>query len=383
MPYLFETEEHAALRQTIRRFAERAIAPHAHAWDEAAEFPRELYRESAAAGSLGIGFPEEYGGAGGDITHMIVATDELTVSGRSVGTAAGLGSLAIAVPPILLLGTEEQKRRLLPRIFSGEHIAALAITEPGGGSDVAALQTRARREDDHYIVDGSKTFITSGCRADLVVVAVRTDPDANKRHLGLSLLCVERGTPGFDQSRKLKKMGWWASDTAELSFQEARVPAQNLLGTEGAAFVAIINNFAQERLLLAAQCVAISQLAYDEAVAYARLRRTFGKPLTGHQVIRHKLADMASRLAAARALTGDVAVRFRRGEPVMAQVAMCKNVATDACSYIVDEAVQIHGGYGYMRESLIERLYRDARLYPIGGGTREIMNQIISQAEGY
>ena len=383
MPYLFETEEHQALRQQIRRFAERAIAPHALCWEERGEFPRELYKEAAAIGGLGVGFPEAYGGAGGDVTHMLVLTEELTLSGRSVGTAVGLGSLAIAVPPILLLGTEEQKRRLLPPIFAGEHIAALAITEPSGGSDVANLKTQARRTDDHYIINGSKTFITSGCRADLVVTAVRTDPDATKRHLGLSLLCVERGTPGFDQSRKLDKMGWWASDTAELSFQEARVPAHNLLGSEGAAFFAILNNFAQERLLLAAQCVAIAQLAYDESVAYARLRRTFGKPLTGHQVIRHKLADMASRLAAARALTGDIAVRFRRGEAVMAQVAMCKNTATDMCSFVVDQAVQIHGGYGYMRESLIERLYRDARLYPIGGGTREIMNEIIAQAEGY
>jgi acyl-CoA dehydrogenase len=383
MPYLFETEEHQALRQQIRRFAERAIAPNALAWEERGEFPRELYKEAAAIGALGVGFPEAYGGAGGDSTHMLVLTEELTLSGRSVGTAVGLGSLAIAVPPILLLGTEEQKRRFLPRIFAGEHIAALAITEPSGGSDVANLKTQARRTDDYYIVNGSKTFITSGCRADLVVTAVRTDPDASKRHLGLSLLCIERGTAGFDQSRRLDKMGWWASDTAELSFQEARVPAQNLLGSEGAAFFAILNNFAQERLLLAAQCVAIAQLAYDESVAYARLRRTFGKPLTGHQVIRHKLADMASRLAAARALTGDIAVRQRRGEAVMAQVAMCKNVATDMCSFVVDQAVQIHGGYGYMRESLIERLYRDARLYPIGGGTREIMNEIIAQAEGY
>lgn len=383
MPYLFETEEHQALRRQVRRFAERAIAPHALAWEEHAEFPRELYKDAAAAGVLGIGFPEAYGGAGGDITHMLVLTEELTIAGRSVGTAVGLGSLAIAVPPILLLGTEEQKQRLLPKVFSGEHVAALAITEPSGGSDVAAIKTQARRQDDHYIINGSKTFITSGCRADLVVTAVRTDPDPTKRHHGLSLLCVERGTPGFDQSRRLDKMGWWASDTAELSFQEARVPARNLLGSEGAAFFAILTNFAQERLLLAAQCVAIAQLAYDESVAYARLRRTFGKPLTGHQVIRHKLADMASRLAAARALTGDVAVRCRRGEAITAQVAMCKNVATDMCSFVVDQAVQIHGGYGYMRESLIERLFRDARLYPIGGGTREIMNEIIAQAEGY
>jgi acyl-CoA dehydrogenase len=214
-------------------------------------------------------------------------------------------------------------------------------------------------------------------------VAVRTSPDQALRHLGLSLLVIERGTPGFTVSRKLRKTGWWASDTAELSFQDCRVPKANLLGQEGSAFAAILNNFAAERLLLAAQCVAIAQLAYDESVAYARQRRAFGKALTGFQVTRHKLADMASRLAAARALTGELAVRFKRGEAVMAQVAMCKNTATDMCSFVVDQAVQLHGGAGYMRESLVERLYRDARLYPIGGGTREIMNEIIAQAEGY
>jgi acyl-CoA dehydrogenase len=383
IPYLFETEEHATLRAQVRRFAETAIAPNAAAWEEAAEFPRDLYLQIAAAGITGVGYPEAYGGSGGDLTHALVVTEALTLHGRSVGTAVGLGSHAIALPPILALGSEEQKRRFVPRVLAGEHIAALAITEPGGGSDVAGLQTRARREGDFYVVDGSKTFITSGCRADLVVCAVRTSPDAAQRHAGLSLLVIERDTPGFTVSRKLKKTGWWASDTAELSFQECRVPVANRLGDEGAAFVAILSNFAAERLLLAAQCVAIAQLAYDESVEYARLRRAFGKTLSGFQVIRHKLADMASRIAAARALTGEMAVRCRRGEAVMAQVAMCKNTATDMCSAVVDQAVQIHGGYGYMRECLVERLYRDARLYPIGGGTREIMNEIIAQAEGY
>jgi acyl-CoA dehydrogenase len=384
-PFLFETEEHAALRAQVRRFAESAIAPHAPVWEEAGEFPRDLYNQAAAAGLIGVSYPEAYGGSGGDITHALVMTEALTLYGRSVGTAVGLGSHAIALPPILSLGSEEQKQRFVPKVLRGEHIAALAITEPGGGSDVAGLQTRARRDGDHYIVDGSKTFITSGCRADLVVTAVRTQTDdaPAQRHAGLSLLVIERGTPGFAVSRKLRKTGWWASDTAELSFSECRVPVHNRLGNEGSAFFAILNNFAAERLLLAAQCVAIAQLAYDESVEYARLRRAFGKTLTGFQVIRHKLADMASRLAAARALTAEQAVRYQRGEAVMAQVAMCKNTATDMCSAVVDQAVQIHGGYGYMRECLVERLYRDARLYPIGGGTREIMNEIIAQAEGY
>ena len=395
MSYLFETEEHQALRSQLKRFGERAIAPFSAAWEEAEEFPRALYLEAAQAGFTGIGYPESYGGSGGDLTHQLVATEALTLHGRSVGTAVGLGSHAIALPPILHLGTEAQKQRFVPKVLQGEHIAALAITEPGGGSDVAGLSTRATyvagsasgsdsaAEDGYYVVNGQKTFITSGCRADIVVVAVRTSPDQALRHLGLSLLVIERGTPGFTVSRKLRKTGWWASDTAELSFQDCRVPKANLLGQEGSAFAAILNNFAAERLLLAAQCVAIAQLAYDESVAYARQRRAFGKALTGFQVTRHKLADMASRLAAARALTGELAVRFKRGEAVMAQVAMCKNTATDMCSFVVDQAVQLHGGAGYMRESLVERLYRDARLYPIGGGTREIMNEIIAQAEGY
>lgn len=380
MSYLFETDEHTALRAQIRRFAERAIAPHAHAWEEANEFPRELYRAAAEAGFLGLGYPEELGGSGGDLLHVLVAAEEMVLAGKSVGTTVGLGSHGIALPPILRLGTEEQKQRFVPPVLRGEKIAALAITEPGCGSDVASLRTRAVRDGDAYILNGAKTFITSGCRADLVTVAVRTGDEG---HGGISLIVVERGTPGFSVSRKLTKMGWWASDTAELSFQDCRVPAANLLGEEGQGFAAIMMNFASERIFLAGQCVAIAELAYREALAYAREREAFGRTLTGFQVTRHKLADMATRLAAARALTGEAATRFARGEPVPALAAMAKNAASDMCSYVCDQAVQIHGGYGYMREYVVERLYRDARLYPIGGGTREIMNEIIAKFEGY
>jgi acyl-CoA dehydrogenase len=378
--YLFETDEHRALREQIRRFAADAIAPHAHAWDEACEFPRELYRRAADAGFLGIGYPEALGGSGGDITHVLVASEEMVLAGRSVGTTVGLGSHGIALPPILRLGSEAQKARFIPAVLRGEKIAALAITEPGGGSDVASLRTRAERVGDHFVLNGAKTFITSGCRADLVTVAVRT---GGPGHGGVSLIVVERGTEGFAVSRKLEKTGWWASDTAELAFQDCKVPAANLLGDEGSGFVAIMLNFASERLFLAAQCVAIAELAYRESIAYARDRHAFGKSLTGFQVIRHKLADMATRIAAARALTGELATRCVRDEPVAALAAMAKNTATDMCSFVCDQAVQIHGGYGYMREYVVERLYRDARLYPIGGGTREIMNEIISKAEGY
>jgi len=380
MPYLFELEEHAQLRANVRRFAEKHIRPFAHAWEEAGEFPRELYAEAAKASLLGISYPTDEGGAGGDMTHALVAGEEMILAGHSVGTTVGLGSHGIALPPIVRAGTAEQKARFIAPVLRGEKIAALAITEPNGGSDVAALKTRAKREGDVYVVNGAKTFITSGCRADFVTTAVRTGGEG---HGGVSLLVVEKGTPGFTVSKKLAKTGWWASDTAELSFEECRVPVSNLIGEENQGFYAIMMNFVSERLALAGQCVAIAELAYRESVKYAKERHAFGKTLAGFQVTRHKLADMASRLAAARALTGEVATRFTRGEQVPALAAMAKNSATDMCSFVCDQAVQIHGGNGYMREYLVERLYRDARLYPIGGGTREIMNEIISKMEGY
>ena len=380
MTYLFETEEHAALRAQARRFAVEHIAPHAAKWDEDEEFPVELYRTIAAAGLVGIGYPEEVGGGGGDLGHVLAVSDELVVAGTSVGAVVGLGSHGIAAPPVIRFGTDEQKRRFVAPVLRGEMISALGITEPGGGSDVAGLTTRAVRDGDHYVVTGAKTFITSGVRADWVLTAVRT---GGAGHGGISFLVIEKGMPGFHVSKKLKKTGWWASDTAELAFDGVRVPVANRIGPENGAFPMIMSNFAGERLMLAGQCVAIAELAYREAKRYAKERVAFGKPITGFQVIRHKLADMATRIAAARALTGECAVRVNRGEAAAGLCAMAKNAATDMCSAVVDEVVQIHGGMGYMREVTVERLYRDARLYPIGGGTREIMNEIISKAEGY
>lgn len=378
--YLFETEEHAELRRNARRFAETRVAPHADAWEEAEEFPRALYAEASRAGVLGIGYPEELGGSGGDITHALVASEEVVLAGHSVGTCVGLGSHGIALPPIVRFGTAAQKERFVRPVLAGEHVSALGITEPGGGSDVANLRTSAVKKGDVYVVNGAKTFITSGCRADFVTLAVRT---GGPGHGGISLLVVESRTKGFSVGKKLKKTGWWASDTAELSFEDCEVPVENLVGEENMGFYAIMMNFASERIYLAGQCVAIAELAYRESVSYAKERVAFGKSIMAFQVTRHKLADMASRIAAARALTAEVAIRFVRGEDVTALAAKAKNVATDACSFVCDAAVQIHGGNGYMREYLVERLYRDARLYPIGGGTREIMNEIISKTEGY
>jgi acyl-CoA dehydrogenase len=302
------------------------------------------------------------------------------VSGHSVGAAVGIGIHAIALPPILKLGTEEQKQRFVRPVLEGKAIAALAITEPSGGSDVASLTTRARRDGDVYVVDGAKTFITSGCRAHFVTTAVRT---GGPQHGGISMLVIERGSEGFGVSKKLRKTGWRASDTAELGFDGCRVPVGNLIGAENEGFLAITANFMGERVMLAAQSVAIAQLCYDESVKYAKERRAFDKSLTGFQVIRHKLADMATRIAAVRALTGEVVVRMVRGENAPALAAMAKNAGSDMLMAVAYEATQIHGGYGYMRETLVERLWRDARLYPIGGGTREVMNEIISKLEGY
>jgi len=378
--YLFETDEHRALREQIGRFAAAEIAPNAHAWEEANEFPRELYPRAADAGFMGVGYPVELGGNGGDLTHVLCAAEEMVVAGKSVGTVVGLGSLGIAIPPIIRFGNDDQQERFVKPALAGQKICSLGITEPGGGSDVAAVRTKAVRDGDHYVVNGAKTFITSGCRADFITTAVRTGGEG---HGGISMLVIESDTPGFTVSGKLKKTGWWASDTAELAFEDCRVPASNLIGQEGTGFLMIMMNFVTERLMVAGQCVAIAELAYRESVAYAKGRRAFGKNLTGFQVIRHKLADMATRIAAARALTGECVMRYLKGEQTPALAAMAKNTATDMCSAVCDQAVQIHGGYGYMREYVVERLYRDARLYPIGGGTREIMNEIITKAEGY
>ena len=378
--YLFETDEHRALREQVRRFAANAIAPHALAWEEANEFPRELYQQSAEAGFLGTGYSEELGGDGGDLSHVLVAAEEMVLAGKSVGTCVGLGSHGIALPPIVKFGTDAQKERYVRPTLRGDKVSALGITEPGGGSDVAAITTKAVRDGDHDIVNGAKTFITSGTRADFVTSAVRTGGEG---HGGISMLIIDSDSPGFSVAGKLKKTGWWASDTAELAFEDCRVPVENLIGQEGAGFLMIMTNFVTERLMIAGQCVAIAELAYRESVDYAKQRRAFGKSLSGFQVVRHKLADMATQIAAARALTGECVTRFLNGEQTPSLAAMAKNTATDMCSSVCDQAVQIHGGYGYMREYVVERLYRDARLYPIGGGTREIMNEIISKVEGY
>ena len=371
-------ESHNMLRESVRKFIAREIAPFIDRWEEEGTFPRELYRKAGDGGFLGIGYPEEYGGTTGDIFHQVAYTEEIMRCG-SVGLPASLGSSAIAVPPVLALGTEEQKQKYVPPVLAGEKIAVLGVTEPSGGSDVANLLTRAVRKGDRYIVNGSKTFITSGSRADYVTTAVRT---GGPGHGGISLLVIERDTPGFTVSRQIEKMGWWSSDTAELSFQDCEVPAENLLGEENRGFAGIMSNFQKERLYLAVEAHAVAKLALGLAIRYAKERVAFGKPLVGFQVTRHKLAEMATQVEVAKQFNYRVAAKIGNGENAYREVCMAKNFSTKACDRVVYDAVQIHGGYGYCREYLVERLYRDSRLFAIGGGTYEIMNEIISKQMG-
>ncbi|AMQ82103.1 acyl-CoA dehydrogenase family protein [Pseudomonas glycinae] len=370
---------HQLVRDSVRRFVEREILPDIDAWEEAENFPRELYLKAGAAGILGIGYPEALGGSHeGDLFAKIAASEELMRCG-SGGLVAGLGSLDIGLPPIVKWARPEVRDRVVPQVLSGEKISALAVTEPGGGSDVANLQTRAVRDGDHYRVSGSKTFITSGVRADYYTVAVRTGAPGFG---GISLLLIEKGTPGFTVGRQLKKMGWWASDTAELFFDDCRVPVGNLIGAQNMGFACIMGNFQSERLALALMANMTAQLALEESVKWAKEREAFGKPIGKFQVIKHRLAEMATSLEVSREFTYRQAAKMAAGQSVIKEISMAKNFATDTSDRITNEAVQILGGLGYMRESLVERVYRDNRILSIGGGTREVMNEIISKQMG-
>ncbi len=368
-------ETHNMVRDTVRKFVEREIEPFVEAWEEQGEFPKELYRKAGKAGILGIGYPEAYGGSGGDIFLKIAACEELMRCG-SAGVVAGLGSLDISIPPILSLGTEEQKSRFIPPVLKGEKISALGVTEPNAGSDVANLRTKAVRQGDQYVVNGSKMFITSGARADQLTCAVRTGGEGFK---GISLLVIESDTPGYSVSKKLRKMGWWASDTAQIFFDACKVPTKNLLGREGQAFYGIMKNFENERLQLSVIANMTAQLALEESLKYAQEREAFGRTLSGFQVTRHKLADMATLVEASREFVYRVAAKIDAGKNQVKEISMAKNFACMVSDRVTYDAVQIHGGFGYMREYLVERLYRDNRILSIGGGTQEIMKEIISR----
>ncbi|WP_165856175.1 acyl-CoA dehydrogenase family protein [Marinobacter sp. JSM 1782161] len=372
-------DTHRQVRDSARRFVATHILPHIDEWEEQGEFPREVFRLAGDAGLLGAGYPEALGGhSEGDVFLKVVISEELMRS-TSGGLAASLGSLDIALPPLVRWGRPELRDAIVPPVLRGEKIMALAITEPGGGSDVANLSTRAVRDGDHYVVNGSKTFITSGHRADHYTVAVRT---GEAGHGGISLLLVDRDTPGFSRGRHLQKMGWWASDTAELFFEDCRVPADRLIGDENAGFPAIMSNFLSERLMLAVMGYMGAQLALEASQEYVRQREAFGRPLSGFQVTRHKLVEMATQVDIAREYTYRCAALMQAGKNPIRQVAMAKNFAAEVCESVTREAIQLHGGMGYMRETGVERLYRDGRLLAIGGGTTEIMKELIGKQMG-
>jgi acyl-CoA dehydrogenase len=374
---LFYNEEHDAFRTQVRKFVEREISPHIEAWEEAGAFPRELYAKAGELGLLGLGFPEEHGGTEADGFIKLILTEELSRTG-SGGIIAGLMSHGIGLPPIANMGSDALKAKYVPRVLAGDAICALAITEPGGGSDVASLRTTAKRDGDHYVVDGSKTFITSGMRADVITTAVRTGGEGMG---GISLLVVDGDTPGLTRT-KLDKMGWWCSDTATLYFDGCRVPAENLIGQENEGFRGIMQNFNNERLMISGMAIASAQVCYDEAVAYARQRETFGRPLIKRQVIRHKLVDMAQRIQSARAALELLTWRVDQGQWPIAEVCMLKNTATQCMEFCAKEAVQILGGAGYIRGVKVERIYRETKVLSIGGGAEEIMKELASRQLG-
>ncbi len=376
----FDTPERQVLRETTRRFVDKEVRPHLDEWERAGELPRDLHRRAGELGLLGVAFPEAVGGGGGDVIDATAVTEEVHYAGGSGGLVASLFTSGIALPHIVAAGDPAQVDRWVRPTLAGEKIGALAVTEPDGGSDVASVRTTAVRDGDHYVVNGAKTFITSGVRADFVTTVVRTG-DAGAH--GLSLLVVEKGTPGFTVTRRLDKMGWHCSDTAELSYVDARVPVRNLVGAEGGGFAQVATHFVTERLALAVQGYATAQRALDLTVEWCRLRETFGRPLISRQVVQHKLTEMARRVDVARTYTRDVAVRHLAGEQVVAQACFAKNTAVEAAEWVVSEAVQLHGGLGYMRESEVERHYRDVRILGIGGGTTEILTGLAAKVLGY
>jgi acyl-CoA dehydrogenase len=373
------TAEHEAWRNSVRAFVDREIAPHVNAWDEQSEFPRLLHKKAAEAGLLGLGYPEAYGGfsEGVDVFHSLIASEELARAG-SGGLIAGLMTHNIGLPPVIALGAPELKARIAPPVLSGDKLIALCVTEPSAGSDVANLKTRARREGDYYIVDGEKTYITSGFRADYLTVAVRTGGAGAG---GLSFLLIEASSPGVTRA-KLDKMGWWMSDTASIHFDGVRVPAENLIGVENGGFLGIVGNFNMERLGMAAQAIAFARVCIDDAARWALERQTFGKPLAKHQVIRHKFAEMLRQVHASSALLDWCAWAVREGGTPIAELSLLKVQATRTMEFCAREAMQILGGAGFMRGHRVERIYREVRVMAIGGGSEEIMLDLAARQSG-
>ncbi|WP_032380497.1 acyl-CoA dehydrogenase family protein [Rhodococcoides fascians] len=378
---IWTTPERQQLRKTVRSFVEQDIAPHMNQWETDGEIPRDLHKKAAALGLIGAGFPEEVGGDGGDLADAVVICEEMHQAGASGGLFASLFTSGIALPHLVAAGDADQIEKWVRPTLAGEKIGSLAITEPGGGSDVGHLRTKAVRDGEHYVVNGSKTYITSGCRADFIVTAVRTGGDGAA---GVSLLVIEKGTPGFEVTSKLDKMGWRASDTAELSFVDARVPVSNLVGAENSGFAQIAQAFLTERIALAAQAYASAQRCLDLTLQWVRDRETFGKPLIARQSVQNTVTEMARKIDIARVYTRSLVERsMQENQDFIAEVCFAKNTAVESGEWVANQAVQLFGGLGYMRESEVERQYRDMRILGIGGGTTEILTGLAAKRLGY
>jgi len=373
-------EEHEIFRQQCRRFVEKELAPHVMDWEAKKDFPDEVFRRVGEMGLHGILIPEEYGGSGGDYLMASVWVEESTRI-RSGGVEAGIGMHGLIVlPAIAKFGNDEQKKKLLIPGVKGEKIGALGLTEPVAGSDLAHIRTVAKREGDHYVLNGSKTFITNGCRADFVLVLCKTSPEAGYK--GFSTLIVEKGMPGFIQGKPLEKLGWQAGDTAELTFENVAVPVANRLGEEGSGFYNAMANLEWERLIMALGTVYSAQLAFDKTKIYVLQREAFGRPIGKFQVNRHKMVDMAMEIEAARQLNYHALRKLMNAEPCAIEVSMAKVFASRMGEFVATTCLQLHGGYGYMREYEIERFFRDVRINAIGGGTSEVLKEIVGRLMG-
>ena len=376
----FWTGEQVALMESARDFVRAEVVPHLQEWEDTGSVPRELHAKAAKLGLLGLGVPEELGGAGGTFLDALAVVEAFTEAGASSGLLAALFTSGIALPHIVAAGNTDLVDRYVRPTLAGETIGSLAVTEPGGGSDVARIRTTAVRDGDHYVVNGAKTFITSGVRADFVTTAVRT---GGPGHAGISLLVVDKGTPGFTVDRSLSKMGWHCSDTAELGFSDVRVPVANLVGAENTGFAQMSQAFVVERLALAGHGYGIAARALELTAAHCRERETFGKPLVANQVVRHRLVEMHRRVDAARTYTRAVAARHVAGENPLVEALHAKALAVEAAAHVCDQAVQLHGGTGYLHGTEVERHYRDARILGIGGGATEVLDDLTAKLLGY
>ena len=375
----FENEQRRAFKDSIAKFLEAEVWPHVDAWDEAGAYPHEMNEKICALGVFGFDIPEEYGGLGFDDAHMRKASGVEMGRSSAGGLMASVGSRSIMLKPLTELANDEIRQRVLPELLSGRKGGALGITEPGGGSDVANMKTTARKDGDEWVLNGQKMFITGGMQASYFVIGARTGGDGMG---GISLFFVEADTPGFSRTPIERKMGWWASDTATLYFDECRIPAANLMGEEHKGFYAIMNNFNNERFWMAAQMLGMSMRLFFECVAYATDRQTFNKPLIKHQVIRHKLADMSAKIDAMDAYLNQVAEIINTGDTPVAEISKLKFFCSTNLEWIASEAMQIFGGAGYLRGNAVERIYREVKVQAIGGGSQEIMRDLTVKQMG-